>query len=322
MLDFICYGNALDYYQKWPTPTVIISDGAYGINGFEGDAKTPAALREWYEPHVRLWAAGCSAQTTLWFWNTEIGWANVHPLLEEYGWRYRGCNIWNKGKGHIAGNVNTNTIRQFPVVTEVCVLYTREPQFMVNDVPFTVQEWLRQEWMRTGLPLNQANVAASVKNAATRKYLSQDACWYMPPADVFEKIVEYANRYGQADGRPYFSLDGVESLTGARFVQMRAKFKCPFGDTNVWDVAHLTSKERLRDSVGRIIHNNQKPLELMRKIIVATSDKGDIVWEPFGGLGTGTVASLELERIPCYAEIDRRFYDLAHNRFIDAGMLF
>ena len=44
-------------------------------------------------------------------------------MLEKQGWRYVNANIWNKGKGHIAGNVNTRKIRRFPVVSEVCVQY-------------------------------------------------------------------------------------------------------------------------------------------------------------------------------------------------------
>ncbi len=30
-------GNSLDYYKSWEKPIVIISDGGYGILGFEGD---------------------------------------------------------------------------------------------------------------------------------------------------------------------------------------------------------------------------------------------------------------------------------------------
>ena len=89
--------NALDIYSSWARPTVIFSDGAYGIGGFPGDPVQPSLLREWYEPHIQQWSAKATGQTTLWFWNTEVGWATVHPLLLEYGWEYRGCNIWDKG---------------------------------------------------------------------------------------------------------------------------------------------------------------------------------------------------------------------------------
>jgi hypothetical protein len=59
----------------------------------------------------------------LWFWNTELGWASVHPVLTAHGWDYVQLMFWNKGRGHVAGNVNGQTIRRFPVVTEVCAFY-------------------------------------------------------------------------------------------------------------------------------------------------------------------------------------------------------
>ena len=38
------------------------------------------------------------------------------PALERHGFRYVNANIWNKGVGHIAGNVNTTKIRRFPEI--------------------------------------------------------------------------------------------------------------------------------------------------------------------------------------------------------------
>ncbi len=92
-------GDSLQYYQQWDTPTVIVSDGGYGLLGFEGDTSDHLNLSEWYEPHIAAWSKQATPATTLWFWNSEIGWATVHPLLEKYGWRYVNANIWNKGKG-------------------------------------------------------------------------------------------------------------------------------------------------------------------------------------------------------------------------------
>ena len=83
-------------YQDWPTPDVIVSDGGYGVSGFKGDAREPAELKAWYLGHIQSWSRSSRPGTTLWFWNTEIGWAIVHPVLDEHGWEYVGCNIWNK----------------------------------------------------------------------------------------------------------------------------------------------------------------------------------------------------------------------------------
>ena len=107
------FGDSLNFYERWATPTCIVSDGAYGVLGFEGNTSNHTGMPEWYEPHVAAWSRFATPETTLWFWNSEIGWAAVHPILEKYGWRYVNANIWDKGMGHIAGNVNTTKIRRF-----------------------------------------------------------------------------------------------------------------------------------------------------------------------------------------------------------------
>jgi hypothetical protein len=298
--------DSLDCYASWERPTVIVSDGGYGVLGFEGDTSDHLDLPKWYEPHVKAWATYARPSTTLWFWNSEIGWAVVHPLLEKHGWRYVNCNIWNKGKGHIAGNVNTGKIRRFPVVTEVCVQYEFEAR--INGK--TLKEWLLGEWKRSGLPLRTANMACGVADVATRKYLDQGHLWYFPPPEMFMRLQRFANEHGDPAGRPYFSLDGMHETTAGEWAMMRTKFRCPHGFTNVWERNALHGKER--ESVGavngRAIHLNQKPLDLVGMTIDASSDPGDVIWEPFGGLFTACVAARMLHRRAFGAEIDPTYF--------------
>lgn len=300
------FGDSLEHYRNWPSPTVIVSDGPYGVLGFEGDTSDHLELPGWYEPHVRAWAAAASPSTTLWFWNSEIGWAAVHPVLEKYGWRYVECNIWDKGKAHIAGNINTSKIRRFPVVTEVCVHYVFEARIHGQSV----KEWLLKEWKRSGLPLKAANTACGVADAAVRKYLDQGHLWYMPPPEMFERLQEFANRSGKPQGRPYFSLDGKRPATGEDWTSMRTKFRCPHGVTNVWERPPLSGKERFKinGNNGKAVHLNQKPLDLMTMIIEASSDVEDVLWEPFGGLFTAIVAARKLGRRGFACEIDPTYF--------------
>ena len=60
------------------------------------------------------------------------------------------------------------------------------------------------------------------------------------------------------------------------------------------------------------------PLEFMRRIINAVTDPGDVVWEPFGGLASASVAAVEGARFPCVAEVDRDFAEIAAQRLDDA----
>jgi hypothetical protein len=304
-------GDSLQYYDNWEQPTAIVSDGAYGILGFEGDTSDHIDLPHWYEPHIEAWSKAAMPCTTLWFWNSEIGWAVIHPILEKYGWRYVNCNTWNKGKGHIAGNVNTEKIRRFPVVTEVCVQYVREVK--INDI--TLKAWLIEEWKRSGLVLRRANDACGVVNAASRKYFDQGHLWYFPPPEMFEGLVNYANEYGKPEGKPYFSVDGDRSLTKQEWSKMRSKFNCPHGFTNVWDRQALRGDERVKSPSGKALHLNQKPLDLMSLIIEASTDENDTIWEPFGGLFTASLAANRLKRKACGCEIDRDYFYYGVQRF-------
>jgi site-specific DNA-methyltransferase (adenine-specific) len=99
---------------------------------------------------------------------------------------------------------------------------------------------------------------------------------------------------------------------------MRSKFNCPHGFTNVWDRNALHGAERfkLNGDSGKAIHLNQKPLDLVTMIIKASSDKGDVVWEPFGGLFTVCLAARNIERRAFGAEIDQTYFHYAVRRLI------
>jgi site-specific DNA-methyltransferase (adenine-specific) len=319
-------GDALDAYREWPDPAVIVSDGAYGVGGFPGDPRTADELTDWYEPHIEAWAKHAPASCTLWFWNTELGWATVHPVLAKHGWEYVQTVVWDKGIAHIAGNVNGDTIRRFPTVTEVCVFYRRRLEFPTADGTVPAQRWMRLEWQRAGLTLSAANDACGVANAATRKYLTQDWMWYFPPPEMMERLVAYANEHGHVDGRPYYSLNGHSPVTAAEWAALRHVWNHRHGVTNVWSAPPVNGSERYKGngvrSAPRVyrpgrnaaVHLNQKPLGFMRRIIEAVSKPGDVVWEPFGGLCTATVAAAELGRRGYAAECVDRFADLAIER--------
>jgi site-specific DNA-methyltransferase (adenine-specific) len=308
--------DVLSLYEEWSSPNIIVSDGGYGVSGFKGDTHEPATLTNWYKPHIEAWSRQARAGTTLWFWNTEIGWATVHPMLDANGWEYLGCNVWDKGIQHIAGNCNLPVLKGFPVVTEVCVQYVKRPQFHMNGQTLSLKEWLRLEWERTGLPLSKTNDACEVANAATRKYLTKDHLWYAPPPEVFAKLVTYANEYGQASSKPYFSIDGHQPITQQEYAKLFATFNGKYGITNVWQHPPLHNNERIRlKGTTKYAHLNQKPLKLIQLILEVSSSEGDVVWEPFGGLCTVGLAAHMMKCIGFSAEVNAEIYQLAVSRF-------
>ena len=313
---FLFQGNSSNLYDSWESPNVIVSDGAYGVLGFKGDTVSSDGLPEWYEPHIKAWSEKAKAGTTLWFWNTEIGFARVHPVLEKYGWAYSSCNVWNKGIQHIAGNCNLKILKNYPIVTEVCIQYVKKASFTIDNEEVSLKDWLRHEWNRAGLTLHQANEACDIANAASRKYLTKDHLWYAPPPDHFENLANYANKNGKKMGKPYFSIDGISQLSKQAYGALFPTFNGKYGITNVWDTPSLHSKERIKLNGGtKYFHLNQKPLKLMELIISSSSYENDVIWEPFGGLFSASLAAHLLNRNVYAAEIDELIFSTGVQRF-------
>ncbi|MHB8904998.1 MAG: DNA-methyltransferase [Melioribacteraceae bacterium] len=68
-------------------------------------------------------------------------------------------------------------------------------------------------------------------------------------------------------------------------------------------------------------HPTQKPEKLIAKLILASSNKGDIVLDPFLGSGTSSVVAKKLERKYLGIEIDKYYACLAEKRLESAGKI-
>jgi DNA modification methylase len=90
------------------------------------------------------------------------------------------------------------------------------------------------------------------------------------------------------------------------------KYRRPTGMyvTDVWDdIRELTSgylagEEPLRDKAGERFHKQQSPVHLLMRIILSSSNVGDLVFDPFAGTGTTLVVSKQTHRESIGIEID------------------
>jgi modification methylase len=63
-----------------------------------------------------------------------------------------------------------------------------------------------------------------------------------------------------------------------------------------WGLNICLGEERLKDADGKSLHNTQKPMDLLRRIILASTRPGDVILDPFLGSGTTAAAAKELGR--------------------------
>jgi modification methylase len=107
-----------------------------------------------------------------------------------------------------------------------------------------------------------------------------------------------------AKSRVTFNYEAMKALNDD--IQMRSDWLFPI----------CSGPERLKDGEGRKAHPTQKPEALLSRILLATSNPGDLVLDPFFGTGTTGAAArrlgrrwLGIERDADYAEAARRRID-------------
>lgn len=81
-----------------------------------------------------------------------------------------------------------------------------------------------------------------------------------------------------------FNYETMKKLNGGK--QMRSD----------WDLNICLGEERVKDKNGKSLHNTQKPMDLLRRVILASTKPGDIILDPFSGSGTTAAAAKELGR--------------------------
>jgi site-specific DNA-methyltransferase (adenine-specific) len=98
----------------------------------------------------------------------------------------------------------------------------------------------------------------------------------------------------------------VEFILFFRSTKGKAKYINNCGKGNYFEYRFSRGKEKL--------HKSEKPLELIKELILQSSQEGEIVFDPFMGSGTTAVASIKTNRKYIGFELDKDFYELETKR--------
>jgi len=91
-----------------------------------------------------------------------------------------------------------------------------------------------------------------------------------------------------------FNYDNMKNLNGG--TQMRS----------IWPKGKTTG--------GKKIHPTQKPEWLLERILLSTSNEGEIVFDPFMGSGTTAFVSKKLNRVYLGCEINPKYIEISNKR--------
>ncbi len=109
----------------------------------------------------------------------------------------------------------------------------------------------------------------------------------------------------------------AQKTKGARYTFNHHDMK-QFNDAKqlgcVWRIPLCTGRERLRNGDGGKLHPTQKPEELLKRILLASSKPGDVVLDPFVGTGTTAAVAKYLHRHWIGIDSDPAYIQAARER--------
>jgi len=141
--------------------------------------------------------------------------------------------------------------------------------------------------------------------------------WYKKNAmpSITKRVFTHATEYvcWFAKGKKWkFNYEKLKELNPHKTKEGNLKQMRDF--LNFIELPIVQGKERLKNENGRAFHPTQKPEKLIEIIIIASSDEGDIVLDPFFGTGTTGVVAERLNRKWIGIEIEPKYAKRAKER--------
>lgn len=203
--------------------------------------------------------------------------AHLVPYFDDLGLELRQQIIIDKGMRSVSGRATKN-YRIFPNVTESCLFITKDNKQFIK--PF-----LKKHQLKLGLTSKEINEALGVKSNGGGMwsiYTGKNICEQFPTFELWTKLQEILK----------FDLD---------YSKMAQTFNAQMGVTDVWRDIDFYKEER--------VHPTQKPLPLIKRLILASSNEQDLVVDPFGGSGSTAISSIQLNRNFITIDSDENYYN-------------
>lgn len=204
------------------------------------------------------------------------------PYFNDLNLELRQQIIINKGMRAVSGRATKN-YKMFPNVTESAL-------FIIKDNKKIIKPFLKEQQEKLGLKSKEINEALGVKSNGGGMwsiYTGKNVCEQFPTEELWNKLSKILD----------FKWD---------YSKIAQTYNPQMGLTDVWDDIDFYEEKR--------VHSTQKPLKLIKRLILASSNENDLVLDPFGGSGSTAISALHLNRNFITIEVDETYYNEIVNR--------
>lgn len=204
------------------------------------------------------------------------------PYLKEMGLELRQQIIIDKGMRAVSGRA-TKKYKMYPNVTESVL-------FIIKDNKKFIKPFLKEKQEKLGLTSKQINESLGVKSNGGGMwsiYTGKNVCEQFPTEELWNKLSNVLKF-----DLPYTSISQT--------------FNPQMGYTDVWTDIDFYEEKRY--------HPTQKPLKLISRLILTSSNEGDIVVDPFAGCGSTQLSAIQLKRNYIGIELNEEYYNISLKR--------
>ena len=144
----------------------------------------------------------------------------------------------------------------------------------------------------------------------------QDLGFWILNDVIWNKNIPMPNFRGTRFTNAHETLIWASKDKNSKYTFNYQSLKCLNDDLQIrstWNLPICNGNERLKEK-GKKVHSTQKPESLLHRILLASSNKNDLVLDPFLGSGTTAVVAKKLGRIFYGIEKEKSYFDAANKR--------
>ena len=247
---------------------------------WDNEHKSLDEYLNWSRKYIKELGRVSKDSASVWFYGFSMQLTYLIPIMEKNGFTFRQYIVLDKGLKSIAGR-SSNKLKQYPTATEYIAFFYKESKGKIMN------------------ELQRNKKLGKKSSKEINEYLgkaSNGGGTWSSVAGLKQKNLQYPTR------KDWNLLKTLFDDFDWEYDDYVFKFHLQSGLTDVWSDINFYIKKR--------IHPTQKPDKLTERLIITSSNKGDVILDPFSGSGSTAKSAIKLDRNFITFERDQEFYDI------------
>ncbi len=240
----------------------------------------------WCEKWIKELGRVSKWSGSLWIFGFPQQLTHILPFIEDAGFTFRQQIIVNKGMRSVAGRTS-DKLKMFPTATESIFFFHYDARDYIRDLLIDVKRKHNMNGNDMNALLGKATTGGGTFSCIASTKKPREHRTY-PTREDWDKLS---------------TLDNLPP-----YDEVVYKFNIIPGLTDVWNDINFYDRKEVK------FHSTQKPIDLMDRIILSSSNPKDKVLDIFSGSGSTGVSCIRNGREFIGCEIDEVYYQKSYER--------